>query len=90
MGSDLRFSVARNRMTRNYLPGSKTVFMTSAVLFVGFLGVFLKADSNLAATPRSGWTPWQDSTASKPDGDAQVYLREVMAKVQAEKARRGE
>jgi hypothetical protein len=42
-------------MAHHYLPGSKTVFMTSAVLFVGFLGVLLKADSNLAATP--GGTP---------------------------------
>jgi len=57
---------------------------------MGFLGVLLKADSNLAATPEERLAAVARFESVKTRGDARVYLREVMAKVQAEKTRRGE
>jgi phospholipase C len=52
---------------------------------VGFLGVLLKADSKL-----SGHVPATARYQSvRIRHDARAYIREVMAKVQAEKARRG-
>jgi phospholipase C len=54
-----------------------------------FLGVLLKADSNLAATPEGRAAAVARFKSVKTRGDARVYLREVMAKVEAEKIRRG-
>jgi phospholipase C len=52
----------------------------------GFLGVLLKADSKLSADRAAAIARFQ---SVKTRGDARVYLHEVMAKVQAEKVRRG-
>jgi phospholipase C len=56
---------------------------------VGFLGVLLKADSKLSATPADRMAAIARFRSIRTRGDARVYIREVMAKVQAEKARRG-
>jgi phospholipase C len=56
---------------------------------VGFLGVLLKADSQLSATPAGRAAAIARFQSIRTRGDARVYLREVMAKVQAEKVRRG-
>jgi len=56
---------------------------------MGFLGVLLKADSNLAATPEERLAAVARFNAVRTRGDARAYMHEVMAKVQAEKARRG-
>lgn len=52
---------------------------------VGYLGVLLKADSKLSGHAAAMARYEQIKTRA----DARVYIREVMAKVQAEKARRG-
>ena len=56
---------------------------------VGFLGVLLKADSKLSATPADRAAAIVRFQSIKTRGDARAYIHEVMAKVQAEKARRG-
>jgi phospholipase C len=56
---------------------------------MGFLGVLLKADSNLAATPEERLAALARFQSVKTRGDARIYLHDVMAKVQAEKTRRG-
>jgi phospholipase C len=56
---------------------------------MGFLGVLLKADSNLSETPEERLAAIARFNSVKTRGDARVYLREVMEKVQAEKAKRG-
>jgi phospholipase C len=56
----------------------------------GFLGVLLKADSKLAATPEGKEAARTRYRQVKTRGDARAYLREVMGKVQAEKARRAQ
>src|SRR5205807_8075199 len=53
---------------------------------MGFLGVLAKTDRKLSATPEAVTTKIQ---SIKTRGQARVYLHEVMAKVQAEKAKRG-
>jgi len=53
---------------------------------MGFLGVLAKADRKLSATPAMATAKAQ---TIKTRGQARVYLHEVMAKVQAEKAKRG-
>jgi phospholipase C len=55
---------------------------------MGFLGVLLKADSKLSATPVDRAAAIARFRSIRTRGDARVYLHEVMAKVQAEKARR--
>lgn len=53
---------------------------------MGFLGVLAKADRKLSPTPT---TALARSQTIKTRGQARVYLHEVMAKVQAEKAKKG-
>jgi phospholipase C len=54
----------------------------------GFLGVLLKADSNLAASDADRSAAREKYHNIKTRGDARAYLKEVMGKVQVERARR--
>ncbi len=54
----------------------------------GFLGVLLKADSRLSASDEEKAAARERYRNIKTRGDARAYLRRVMAKVQAERARR--
>jgi phospholipase C len=56
---------------------------------VGFLGVLLKADTELATTPAERAAAIARFESLRIRGDARAYIREVMAKVQAEKILRG-
>lgn len=55
---------------------------------MGFLGVLLKTDSELAATPEGRAAALARFESIRTRGDARAYMHEVMAKVQAERARR--
>ena len=57
---------------------------------MAFLGVLLKADSNLAATPEERLAAIARFNSVKTRGDARAYLREVVEKVEAEKVRRAQ
>jgi len=65
------------------VPQVKTTSIT------GFLGVLLKADSNLSATADNRSAAVAKYHNIRTRGDARAYLKEVMGKVQVERARRG-
>jgi phospholipase C len=54
---------------------------------VGFLGVLLKADSKMSATPEGKAAAMDRFKNIRTRGDAREYLRDVMARVQIEKVR---
>jgi hypothetical protein len=56
----------------------------------GFLGVLMKADSKLAATPEGKEAARTRYRQVRTLGDARACLREGMGKVQAEMARRAQ
>jgi len=56
---------------------------------MGTLGVLYKADSQLATTPAEKEAARARFESVRTRGDARAYLREVMARVQAEKTRLG-
>ncbi len=56
---------------------------------MGTLGVLLKADTQLATTSAEREAARARFRSIRTRADARVYIREVMAKVQAEKAKRG-
>jgi phospholipase C len=56
---------------------------------VGFLGVLLKTDTELATTPEERAAAIARFESLRTRGDARPYIREVMAKVRAQKIRRG-
>ncbi|MGO4213575.1 alkaline phosphatase family protein [Terriglobus sp. YAF25] len=55
---------------------------------MGFLGILFKEDVHLAATPQERAAAAARFQGLKTRGDARVYMNEIMAKVQVEKARR--
>ena len=55
---------------------------------MGFLGILFKEDVHLAETPEEKAAAAARFKALKTKGDARVYMHEIMAKVQVEKARR--
>jgi phospholipase C len=55
----------------------------------GFLGVLMKTDAELAATPERRAAAVARFQSLRTRGDARAYIREVMARVRAEKIRRG-
>jgi phospholipase C len=65
------------------VPQVKTTSIT------GFLGVLLKADSKLAASDEGKVAARAKYRNIRTRGDARAYLKEVMGKVQVERARRG-
>ena len=57
-------------------------------MLAAFVGTLLKADSGLAKTPEERAAAVKRHQGVNTRGEARAYLREVMARVQAERARR--
>jgi phospholipase C len=80
---------AQTRLTPEVLAARELEPVPERSTLVGALGVLLKADSNLSPTPADRAAAIARFQSIRTRGDARKYIREVMAKVQAEKARRG-